>query len=131
MRIHFDDKTLEPVYPVLAPGEKLHIPVYQDETILRSNELRRRVWAKGGKLPLRKKGQGKSLHISDFILELFGRLKLTTEQIEELRGTSGEDEELITDAREIIYPGKNSDGWWNAQRLINQVNNKFPHLHNV
>ena len=25
------------------------------------------------------------------------------------------------DSREIIYPGKNADGWWNAEALIKQV----------
>ena len=49
---HFDDKTLEPISPTLGPGDQLHIPIHQDESIFRSNELQRRVWAKDGKTPL-------------------------------------------------------------------------------
>jgi len=98
----------------------LHIPIHQEETIARSNELRRRVWAKDGKTPLRKKGQGKSQHISAFATELTGTLKLTREQVEAQKKIS-ETQRVPEDSREIIYPGKNSDGWWNAERLINQV----------
>jgi hypothetical protein len=32
-----------------------------------------------------------------------------------------ESECIIEDAHEIILPGKNMDGWWNAKRLIDQV----------
>lgn len=120
LRYHFDDETLELIAPTLGPGEKPHIPIHQDESIFRSNELRRRVWAKDGKTPLRKKGQGKSTHISGLILEICGRLRLTPEQIAEQEKLP-EAEQVVHCADEIIYPGKNSDGWWNAERLIAQV----------
>lgn len=121
MRYHFDDKTLEPIPPKLGPGEKLHVPIHQDESIFRSNELRRRVWVQKGKMPLRKKGQGKASHVSSFVVELTGRLKLTLQQIEEQNKLPVE-QRVVEDACEIIYPGKNADGWWNAKRLIAQVN---------
>jgi hypothetical protein len=111
---------LEAVAPKLKPGEKLHIPIHQDKSIFRSNELRRRVWSKDGKIPLRKKGQGQSLHVSDFVVEHTGRLCLSEEQIA-AQDLLSENERVVTDAREIILPGKNSDGWWNAERLIEQV----------
>lgn len=100
--------------------EKIHIPIFQDESIFRSNDLRRRVWVADGRLPLRKKGQGRAVHVSDFILEIGGQLRLSEEQIVEQEKLP-EDQQLIAEAREIIYPGKNSDGWWNAERLCNQV----------
>lgn len=121
MRYHFDDKTLEPIPPVLGPGEKLHVPIHQDETVVRSNELRRRIWVRNGRMPLRKKSQGKATHMSSFIIELLGRLALNAEQIEEQKKLPVE-QRVIEDACEIIYPGKNADGWWNAKRLIDQVN---------
>lgn len=96
------------------------MPIHQDESIFRSNELRRRVWAKDGKVPLRKKGQGRSQHVSDFVLEYGGHLKLSTEEIERQKDLP-ESERVVEDARETIIPGKNSDGWWNAERLIAQV----------
>lgn len=105
---------------MLSEGERLHVPVFQDETIARSNELRRRVWARDGKLPLRKKSLGQSQHISSFIVELTGLLQLSPEQREEQKKLL-EKHCVIEDAAEIIYPGKNADGWWNAKRLIAQV----------
>lgn len=116
----FDDETLEPISPTLRDGEKLHVPIFQDETISRSNELRRRVWARDGKVPLRKKSQGQSQHISSFIVELTDLLQLSSEQREEQKKLPEKDR-VIEDAAEIIYPGKNADGWWNAKRLIAQV----------
>ena len=80
-RTTFDDETLEPIQPILKPGEKKHIPVHHYESIFRSNELRQRVWVKDGKMPLRKKGQGKAIHVSDFIIEKTGHLSLLQEQV--------------------------------------------------
>jgi len=57
------------VEPQLEPGERLHVPVLHDETIYRSNELRHQVYVCGGNMPLRKKGQGHAIHVSDFIVE--------------------------------------------------------------
>ena len=36
-RTTFDDETLEPIQPILKPGEKKHIPVHHNESIFRSN----------------------------------------------------------------------------------------------
>ncbi|KAF4621818.1 hypothetical protein D9613_012166 [Agrocybe pediades] len=120
LRYTFNQETLEPVAPKLGPGEKLHIPIHQDESIFRTNELRRRVWAKDDKTPLRKKGQGKSQHVSAFATELTGTLKLSKE-VAEAQKNLPEKDRIPEDSREIMYPGKNSDGWWNAERLIKQV----------
>jgi hypothetical protein len=68
-------------------------------------------------MPLRKKGQGKASHVSSFVVELTGRLKLAPQQIEEQNNLPAE-QRVVEDA----YPGKNADGWWNAKRLIAQVN---------
>lgn len=120
LHYHFDDETLEPIMPTLGPGEKPHIPIYQDKSIFCSNELQHHVWAKDGKTPLQKKGQGKSTHISGLILEFCGCLRLTPEQIAEQEKLP-EAEWVVHCTNEIIYPGKNSDRWWNAECLIAQV----------
>ncbi|EAU83213.1 hypothetical protein CC1G_11674 [Coprinopsis cinerea okayama7 len=127
LRYTFDDKTLEPIPPKLGPGEKCHIPVFQDESIFRTNDLRQRVWVKtkglngnAPALPLRKKGAGRSQMVSDFIVELTGHLKLTNELIEAQRPLP-EGQHIPEQAREIIYPGKNADGWWDAKQLIKQA----------
>jgi hypothetical protein len=83
LRNMYDDKDLEIIPPTLNPGttEQKHIPVHHDESIFRSNELQQRVWVMGGKIPLRKKGQGKVIHVLDFITEETGCLSLSEEQV--------------------------------------------------
>lgn len=98
--------------------------IYQDESIKRANELRRRVWIKDGKMPLRKKGQGRAIHVSDFIVEEFGRLALSESQLAENNAMPPDKRLAVTDARQIIYPGKNYDGWWNGEKLIEQVSDR-------
>lgn len=46
------DNGLEAVEPQLEPGKKLHITVMHDETIIRANELHRRVYLCNGRMPL-------------------------------------------------------------------------------
>ena len=58
--------------------------------------------------------------MSDFIVELTGRLTLPEAEIEKQKHLP-ESERIVEDAREIIYPGKNAEGWWNAAQLIKQV----------
>ena len=65
LRNMYSDKDLEIIQPTINPGtgERKHIPVHHNESIFRSNELQQRVWVMGGKILLRKKGQGKAIHV--------------------------------------------------------------------
>jgi len=83
LRNMYDNKDLEIIQPTLNPGtmEWKHVPVHHDKSIFWSNKLQQRVWVKGGRMPLRKKGQGKAIHVSDFITEEVGRLSLSNEQV--------------------------------------------------
>ena len=40
----YDDQTLDCIAPVLLPGEKEHVLVFQDETIFHTNEYHRQSW---------------------------------------------------------------------------------------
>jgi len=93
-----------------------------DESIFHANDLRRHVYVRDGKMPLCKKGQGRAIHISDFIVEQTGRLTLSPTQIEENSQLPVGERLEITDAWKIIYPGKNHDGFWTNDKLIEQVN---------
>lgn len=77
----FDNEALEPIQPTLKPGEKQHILVYHDRSIHCSKKLQQRVWVKNGKIPLRKKGQWREIHASDFITEMRGHLSLLQQQV--------------------------------------------------
>jgi len=92
-----------------------------DESIFRANDLRRRVYVRDGKMPLRKKGHGRAIHVSDFIVEQTGRLALSEAQLRQNAALPESQQLKHTDAREIIYPGKNHDGFWTNDNLIEQV----------
>jgi hypothetical protein len=128
----YDDVTMEPIPPQLAPGEKLHILLPQDECIANVNEQPRKVWLKDGQQPLRKKGKGRAIMISDWICETFGRLRLSEEQIADQAKLPEAQRLRVTDARRIIYPGKNHDKWWDLEQLKDQIKDAvdiFEYLH--
>ena len=102
------------INPELMNGERLHILVTHDETTFQSNDGQKSGWRPKNEQPLRKKGQGRSIHVSDFLTDTIGRLKLNENDL---------DDTIPHEARVIINPGKNFDGWWDIDQLINQVIN--------
>lgn len=72
-------------------------------------------------MPLRKKGLGRAIHCSGFIIEQTGLLKLSQEEIDEQEKLPVAQRLPCYHSKEIIYPGKNGDGWWNCERLVEQV----------
>jgi hypothetical protein len=103
------------INPELNEGEKLHVFVTHDETTFQANDGLEAGWMPNGEHPLRKKGHGRSLHVSDFLTDTIGRLKLNSEQI------AGVGENFPHEARVMMNPGKNYDGYWNVDKLIDQV----------
>jgi len=79
----YDDETLDRIPPTLLPGDKKHVLVYQDESIFHSNEYRRRSWLAQDQQAIRKKGNGRAVHVSDFISEMIRWIKLSEDQISE------------------------------------------------
>ena len=67
--------------------QKHLVLIFHDESIFHSNEDRGRAWAEEGKQPIRPKGQGKGIMVSDFIIEYAGYLRLSDEEFRELIGT--------------------------------------------
>jgi hypothetical protein len=78
------------------------ILVTQDESTFNANDGRHFIWVHEQHKPLRKKGRGQGLHVSDFLTPI-GRL--------------GDG-----DAAVILKCG--GDVWWNGERLIDQIVNK-------
>src|SRR5438046_2536743 len=63
-----------------------------------------------GQSVLQKKGQGRVIHVSDFINNEDGYLILCDE--------GGH---IIRDAHKIIIPGSNGNAWWDNAQLLSQV----------
>lgn len=63
--------------PNLKPGEKTHYPIFHNECCAHANDQCSYVWMHKGEQPLCDKGQGRIIHISDFIIEHSGRLILS------------------------------------------------------
>ena len=77
----YDDVTMEPIPPILGPGEKKHVLLPQDECIVSTNNGPCKQWLQGNQQPLKKKGNGRPIHISNWISERTGHLALSEEQI--------------------------------------------------
>ncbi|GBB96329.1 hypothetical protein RclHR1_02730001 [Rhizophagus clarus] len=94
---------MERIPLVLESDDKEIILVTHDECIFYSNDRKRGVWTKSGELLLRKKGNGRSTMVSEFLLEKCGQLKLNSQQIQE---------NLSISQQACIYLqlGKNQDG---------------------
>ena len=128
----YDDVTMEPIPPTLAPGEQEHVLVPQDECIVNVNEGPRRRWLKGDQQPLKKKGNGRAIHICGWICETTGHLRLSDEQVAAQSELPEAQRLKVTDSCKIIYPGKNHDGWWDLKQLMDQMTHAidiFEYLH--
>ena len=128
----YDDQTLERIPPTLPQGEREHVLVFQDESIFHTNEYRRRSWLAGDQQAIRKKGNGRVVHVSDFISETIGRIKLSEDQIAQQLTLPAELRLPAFEARKITYPGKGFDEWWDLNQLIDQLKHTikvFEHTH--
>ena len=117
----YGDVSLECIPPALHPGEKEHILIVQDESVFHTNEYCRRAWLMHDQQPIRKKGGGHAIHVSDFICETIGQIKLSEEQIRDQLALPPELHLPACEAQKIIYPGKAFDAWWDLKQLIEQV----------
>jgi hypothetical protein len=117
----YDDETDEPLPLNLSEGEKRHVPIAHDECCFHANDRVDTVWLREGEQQLRQKGRGRLIHVSDFIVEEFGRLALTPEMIELNQNLPLNERLQVTEARKIIEPGKNYDKYWDMDQLCEQV----------
>jgi hypothetical protein len=118
----FDGENMEQVtWPSLNSDEKIHILVTHDESIFFSNDGLDKFWGPNNEQPLRPKNKGASLHVSEFLCEPIGRLRLG--QVEKEHNSNLPENERIPedDACTIIRPGINRDGYWTSDNLVDQV----------
>jgi len=113
----YEGETMDRIIPNLPEGEKERILVVHDESIFYSNDGKRGVWTKNGEMPLRKKGNGRSIMVSEFLTEVNGRLCLQQADIEKHPYVPEE-------AQCYLKPGINQDGYWTAEHLLEQIEYK-------
>jgi hypothetical protein len=101
--------------PKTPPPGKRRILVTHDESTFNANDDNAYSWKKKGTQPLKKKGRGKGLMVSEFLSASCGRLSY-------LDPETGEREY----AMEIIKYGSaaSDEGWWNSECMLAQVINK-------
>ncbi|PKC04462.1 hypothetical protein RhiirA5_379360 [Rhizophagus irregularis] len=109
----YEGETMDKILPNLQNSEKEHILVTYDECIFYSNDGKREVWAKTGELLLRKKGNGRSIMVNEFLTEACRRLKLNAQTIENYPN-------IPQEARVYLIPGKNQEGYWTMNYLLEQ-----------
>jgi hypothetical protein len=113
----YEGEAMNRIYPNLPEGKKERILVTHDECIFYSNDGKRGVWAKNGELPLRKKGNGRSIMVSEFLTEVDGRLRLQPDDVMKHPN-------IPKEARCYLKPGKNQEGYWTAEHLLEQIEYK-------
>ena len=101
--------------PDLVPGESRLVLVTHDESCFSSHDGKRTIWMDEERRPLRPKGDGKSIMVSEFLCECHGQM-----QLPELNETSP------SSTVEIITPGKNADGYWTNKNLIDRIKKVIP-----
>ena len=74
------------------------------------------------KQPIKPKGAGRGIMVSDFVDELNGLLGLTDE---EFRADKIKFPDLKQSARVLLKYGGESEGYWNSKKFIAQVNDVF------
>jgi len=87
---------------------KWNILITYNELVFYANDSKKTFWRPVGHQSLYKKGAGLSLHISNFLIEIDGRLKFE------------QDEAYV-----MMKLGVNRDEWWKTKDLVKQVNTFF------
>jgi hypothetical protein len=105
----------------IRPEERPIVPTYQDESTYHSNEGQNKGWVTEDWYPLRPKGEGAGINVSDFVTPA-GRLRAPQGIHPSLLPKYGLDEGLRIDASQaaaILECGKGT--WWNAEYLVKQL----------
>ena len=101
-------------------GLKKLILIYHDESAFSANDDQPKGWGNAETTPIRPKGRGTGIMVSDFIEEYGGYLRLTPSELQENEHIP---EALVQnpEAREKIEYGENRDGYWTGEKFLNQV----------
>jgi hypothetical protein len=129
----YDTKTFENsslVEPEDLQDLKETVFVYHDKSTIHAKERPKSTWLLPGTSELRSKNTGRLIHISDFILETTGQLKLSDEEFLKAQQEDAT-KPTAADAATVIYPGSKGDSWWDMERLCDQVLHKAIPIFNI
>ena len=96
---------------------------FHDESAYNTTEDTQMLWGEKGKLPIKPKGKGSSIMVSEFIEEKDGYLALSDEQYELEVGSGGGVEKSACALLEI---GENREGYWTGELFMEQVAKAVP-----
>ena len=108
---------MDAILPVLRPEERELILITHDKCIFYTNDGKKKIWIPDGEMLLRKKGNEKSIMVSEFLLEACGWLKLSEEE-------ATRNPNIPTEARCYLLPGKNQEGYQTFEHLLEQIKPK-------
>lgn len=121
----YEGEDLETVLsPNLQSGQKPRVLVTHDESCFSSHDGKSTIWMDVNDRPLRPKGQGRSIMVSEFLCECHGPMKLNDSQ-------RAQHPEIPFETCTIIIPGKQQDGYWTTANLIEQVRTKAMPIFNI
>ena len=96
------------VDPEKLNGLKETVFIYHDKSTFHAKERPKSTWLLPGTTEMLSKNTGRLIHISDFIVETTGRLKLLAPNFFSSQ-TDGGPKPESSDAANVIYPGSNGD----------------------
>ena len=92
---------------------------FHDESAYNTTENTSVLWGEKGKLPIKPKGRGSSIIVSEFIEEKDGYLALSDEQYE--YEVANRDENVDKSACAILEIGEQREGYLNNDRFMEQM----------
>ncbi len=66
----YEGESMDRICPDLSKGEKKRVLIVHDECIFYSNDGKHGLWTRNGEMPLRKKGNRRSIMVSEFLTEI-------------------------------------------------------------
>ncbi|KAI7956681.1 hypothetical protein MJO28_003776 [Puccinia striiformis f. sp. tritici] len=116
---------LAQVEPEVLGKNQETVYIFHDKSTVHAKERPRLAWLLPGANQIRSKNAGQLIHISNFILETTGRLKLSSEDFEKSQEESGKKPESA-DAATVICPSTKDDKWWDLEQLCHQTHPHHP-----
>ncbi|TDL26508.1 hypothetical protein BD410DRAFT_881969 [Rickenella mellea] len=109
----------------IAAGKHPLILVTHDESTFYANDRRKTKWEHADSMRPEPKGEGASLMVSDFLTTKWGRLVHNEQYVHHLSRAINylQSVLILREARILFKAGKNRDGYFNNDQLVEQVEN--------